>query len=46
MEHLKGASLKLAPALPTNIRLSWKGMPRTNTPDDYKICKLRTEKVI
>ncbi len=31
MEYLKGASLRQVPALPTNIRLSWKGLPRTKT---------------
>ncbi len=36
VEHLKGTSLGLAPALPTNIRLGWKGMPGTNAPAYYK----------
>ncbi len=31
VEHLKGASLGKAPALPENIRLGWKGLPKTNT---------------
>ncbi len=31
MEHLKGASLGYALALPAIIRLGWKGLPRTNT---------------
>jgi hypothetical protein len=31
VEHLKGASLGYAPALPTNIRLGWNGLPGTNT---------------
>jgi hypothetical protein len=31
MEHLKGASLGQALALPANIRLGWKGFPGTNT---------------
>ncbi len=31
VEHLKGASLGQAPALPTNTRLGWKGLPGTNT---------------
>jgi hypothetical protein len=31
VEHLKGASLGQAPALPANIRLGWKGLSRTNT---------------
>ncbi len=31
VEHLKGASLSYVRALLKNIRLGWKGMPRTNT---------------
>jgi hypothetical protein len=31
VKHLKGASLGLALALHTNIRLGWKGLLRTNT---------------
>ncbi len=31
VENLKGASLWLAAALFTNIRLDWKGLPGTNT---------------
>jgi hypothetical protein len=31
MDHLKGASLAWALALPANNRLGWKGLPRTNT---------------
>jgi hypothetical protein len=31
LEHLKGASLGYAPALPTNIRLGWRSLPGTNT---------------
>jgi hypothetical protein len=31
VEHLKGASLGEAPALPANIRLVWKGLTGTNT---------------
>jgi hypothetical protein len=31
VEHLKGASLGEAPALPANIILGWKGLPGTNT---------------
>jgi hypothetical protein len=31
MEHLKGSSIGLAPALPTNIRLDWKSLTGTNT---------------
>ncbi len=30
VEHLKGASLGLAPPLPANIRLVWNGLSRTN----------------
>jgi hypothetical protein len=32
VEHLKGASLGKAPALPTNIRQDRKGLPGTNAP--------------
>jgi hypothetical protein len=31
LKHLKCASLVSAPALPDNIRLSWKGLAGTNT---------------
>jgi hypothetical protein len=31
MGHLKGASLRWAPALLTNIKLGWKGLLGTNT---------------
>ncbi len=31
VEHLKGASLELAPALTANIRLAWKDLLGTNT---------------
>jgi hypothetical protein len=31
VEHLKGASLRQALVLPTNIRLAWKGLPGTST---------------
>ncbi len=30
VDHLKGSSLRQAPALPTNIRLGWKGLPGSN----------------
>jgi hypothetical protein len=30
VEHLKGASLRQALALPENIRLGWKSLPGTN----------------
>ncbi len=36
MELMKGASLELALALPTNIRLGWKGFPGRNTLVYYK----------
>ncbi len=31
VEHLKGVSLVYAAVLLTNIRIGWKGPPRTNT---------------
>jgi hypothetical protein len=31
VEQLKGVSLGKTLALPANIRLGWKGLPRTNT---------------
>jgi hypothetical protein len=31
VEHLKGSSIRQVPALPTNIRPGWKGLPGTNT---------------
>jgi hypothetical protein len=31
VERLKGSSIGQTPALPTNIRLGWKILPRTNT---------------
>jgi hypothetical protein len=30
VEHLEGSSIGQAPVLPTNVRLSWKGLPETN----------------
>ncbi len=36
MEHLEGSSIGQAPVLPTNIRLSWKGLPGTNTLSYYE----------
>jgi hypothetical protein len=33
-------------ALPTNIWLGWKGLPRTNTLAFYKIIKLEQQKVL
>jgi hypothetical protein len=30
-ESLKGTLLEYAPALPANIRLGWRGLPKTNT---------------
>ncbi len=37
MEHLKGASLGQALALPTNIRLGWKGSAWTNALAFYEV---------
>jgi hypothetical protein len=39
---LKGASLRLAPALPTHIILGWTGNPMTKTLAYLAICKLQT----
>ena len=36
VEHLKGASLEYAQALPVNIRIGLKVLPRTNTLAYYK----------
>ncbi len=36
MGHQKGALLGQTPALPTNIRLGWKGLPGTNTQAYYE----------
>jgi hypothetical protein len=36
LEHLKGARLSQAPALPTNVGLGWKGLPWTNALAYYK----------
>ncbi len=33
-------------ALPENIRLGWKGLPRTNALAYYKKCKLELQKVL
>ncbi len=44
MEHLKGALLRQASALPANNRLFWKSLPGTNTLAYYKMCKLRPKK--
>ena len=35
-EHMKGASLGQTLALPANIRLGWKGLPRTNALASFK----------
>jgi hypothetical protein len=35
VEHLKGSSIGQAPILPTNIRLSWKGLAGANTLAHY-----------
>ncbi len=40
MEHLKGASIGQARALPTNIRLGWKGLPVTNARAFYEKSQL------
>jgi hypothetical protein len=44
VEHLKGSLLGLAPALPANIRLSWKSLPGTNTLAYYENPKI-TDKI-
>ncbi len=31
VEYLKGATLGYPPALPTNMRIGWKGLPGTST---------------
>jgi hypothetical protein len=36
VEHLKGASLGWAPALPANNRQGWKGLPGTNAVASYE----------
>jgi hypothetical protein len=36
VQHLKGESFGKAQALPANIRLSWKGLPRSNTLPYYE----------
>jgi hypothetical protein len=36
VDHLKGASLGYASALPANIRLGWKALPGTNALAYYK----------
>jgi hypothetical protein len=42
MDHLKGASLALAPALPANIRLGWNGLPGKTLLQEFVIysCKM------
>jgi hypothetical protein len=45
VEHLKGASLRQAPALTANIRLGWKGLAGTNTRAYYKNLYITTVKV-
>jgi hypothetical protein len=42
--HLKGASLRSAPAFLVNIRLDWEGLPGTNTLAYIEIRKLRSKK--
>jgi len=44
MEHLKGASLGQALALPTNIRLGWKGFAGTNDLAYYEKLQLTAVK--
>jgi hypothetical protein len=41
---LKGASLEHPPALPANIRLSWKGLPETTTLAYYQNPKITAVK--
>ncbi len=41
MEHLKGALLRWALALPADIRLGWKGLPGTNTLACYENLEIR-----
>ncbi len=36
VEHLKGASLRQAPALLVNIRVGYKSLPGTNTLTNYQ----------
>ncbi len=45
VEHLKVASLGWPLALPANIRLGWKGLPRTNKPSYYEYLLITVEKV-
>jgi hypothetical protein len=44
VEHLESASLRYAPAQPTNIRLGWKGLPGTNTLAYYENPNIRAVK--
>jgi hypothetical protein len=44
MEQLKSASLGQAPALATNIRLGWKGLPWTNALAYFEKLKLTAAK--
>jgi hypothetical protein len=44
VEHLKGASLGYASALPANIRLGWKGLPGTNALAYYEKAYLTSVK--
>jgi hypothetical protein len=43
VDHLKCSPIGQAPALPTNIRLGWKGLPGANI---MKIRNLRPKKVL
>jgi hypothetical protein len=44
VEHLKGASFRYALAFDENIRLGWKGLPKTNTLAYYGNPKITTVK--
>ncbi len=46
VEHLKSAALGKALALPTNIRLDWKGLRGANTLAYYKKHQSPAEKVL
>jgi hypothetical protein len=44
VEHLNGASLRKAQALPANISFGWKRLPRTNTLAYYKLSYISAAK--
>ncbi len=46
VEHLKGASIGQVLALPTNIRLGYKGLPGTNTLAYYENLLITDKKVL